>query len=245
MRCHRPVAASSCWADAWTLCSPEDNCQVCPTKFKPLPKDHITTKTSGIHGRGLYVKTPKGIKKDTVIVLVKGKWFKKGDNKATAFTIQVGSVYVEPTGPVRFVNHCCCPNSRFQKWSDANGEQEHVAIVSNTHLNPGEEVTVSYNNRNNFVDACKCGVVACRKQMTWYKTIVEAMKAAAPAEKSILVLFCIEARSMDKDFYSFPVWLVNDNAYFVEKAPNRIDLIACKREGLWTSFPLTRSKSKR
>jgi hypothetical protein len=242
--CHQPATASLCLAHAWTKCSPEDNCQVCRTKFTPVHVDHIQTKTSGIHGLGLFLQSPNAIEEDTVVMLVKGKTFRKDPNKATSFTIQVGNAYVEPSAPARFVNHCCQPNARFQKWSAAYGEQEHVAIVSNTRLSPGEEITVSYNNPNNFVDVCKCGVVACRKEMTRYKCMLEAMKAAAPVERSLLTLIFIQHIRMDEDCSTLPVWLLNDDAYYVERSTNRMDLIARKRECLWMMYPLTRDRSK-
>ena len=114
--CHRLVAASTCCALAWIACSPEDNCPVCPTIFKtifkPLPDNHITKKPSRIHGWGLFLKAkrPRGIEKETVIALMQGKNIGENPSKTTEFTIKVGRHYIEPTGPVRFVNHSCRPN---------------------------------------------------------------------------------------------------------------------------------------
>ena len=232
-----------CLAHAWTKCSPEDNCQVCRTKFNPVRVDHISTKTLGIHGRGLFLQTPNTIEEDTVIMFVKGKTLRKDPNSAMTFTIQIGNAHVDPSAPARFVNHSCQPNSRFQKWSYAFGEQEHVTIVSNTRLSPGEEITVSYNNPNNFVDVCKCGVVACRKEMTRYKCMLEAMKAAAPVERSLLTLIFIQHIRMDEDCSTLPVWLLNDNVYYLDRSAHQMDCIACKCECLWMMDPLKRDRS--
>ena len=154
-------ATQSCLAHLWVSCQPKENCKSCKKKFKPLPQEKITKKDSKINGKGLFLKTSKPIKEDTVIAHIRGSRSGKDGMQATAYTIQVGSDYIEPRGKVKFVNHSCAPNSRFQKWSYDDG-RENIAIVSNTCLKGDEEVTVSYNDSKRFkYDPCNCD--ACRK----------------------------------------------------------------------------------
>ena len=156
-----PALNRVCLADSWTSCPPEDNCQLCKTKFKPLEKNQISTNVSKIHGKGLFLRTAKAIEANTVIALVTGKWKKKDPKNANRYTIQVRNAYLEPHKPVRFVNHCCEPNSRFEKWGYGDDKKEKLALVSETCLEPNQEITVNYNDFRRFIGTCNCA--ACRQ----------------------------------------------------------------------------------
>jgi hypothetical protein len=148
-------------SEDWISCPPDANCQACLSKFKPLDDNQILTKDSKIDGTGLFLQTRKAIKANTVIALVKGPRRKKDPEKATPYTIEVGKHYVELVRPVKFLNHSCRPNCRFQKWCSGEGEKEEVAIVSNKCINPKEELTVQYcNGPFRFIASCNCDVCA-------------------------------------------------------------------------------------
>lgn len=152
-----------CLAEEWTKCPPDYNCKPCETKFKPLPKNQIMTKKSNIHGTGVFLKTSKAIKADTVIALVTGNLKKRSHHNKTTHTIEVNNTYLEPQAPVKFVNHCCLPNSRFQKFGYDNGKKEKLALVSDIVIEPNQEITVNYNDCSRFIGTSKCECGKCQQ----------------------------------------------------------------------------------
>ncbi len=72
----------------------------------------------------------------------------------TRHSLSTNGQYIEPTGPLRYLNHSCSPNARFQeRW-----------VVTLKDIPKGEEVTVDYVKTekgvsNHFV--CKCGSKKC------------------------------------------------------------------------------------
>ena len=147
-----------CQAEHWAACLLEDNCSVCKKKFKPLPDNQLTTRTSNIHGTGIFLKAHRPIQKNKVMTLMKRR--KSRRRKHSTKTILIDKHYIEPTGPAKFVNHCCKPNSKFLKMTDPD-EKERVAIMAERKLNKNEEVTVNYNDNCFDKEPCKCN--ECQK----------------------------------------------------------------------------------
>jgi SET domain-containing protein len=149
-------------AEDWISCLPEENCQACVSKFKPLDDSQIVIKASKIHGQGLFLQTLEAVKANTLIALVKGRRSQKDPKNATRYSIEVGGRYLQPEPPVKFINHSCQPNCRFQKWCSGEGEKEEVAIVSDKCINPKEELTVQYcsGKRRLDLDKCNCDICA-------------------------------------------------------------------------------------
>lgn len=153
------VSTSPCLAEDWIPCPSEANCKACLKKFKPLDGKQIVIQKSKIHKKGLFLHTHKAIKADTVIALVKGRRCLKDPKTRTPYTILVDKSYVEMIRPVKYINHSCQPNSRFQKWCSGDKEKAGVAVVSNRCIESNEEVTIKYGGERSShpITDCKCG----------------------------------------------------------------------------------------
>jgi hypothetical protein len=91
---------------------------------------------------------------------------------------------------------------------------------------------------------CKCGIAACRNEMTWYKSLGrEALMAdIGPREKSFLVmcfLRLLKAKVMEERMEVYvqkPVWRVDTPlAFFLELAENTF----VKLTPEWAGYPLS------
>jgi SET domain-containing protein len=152
-------------ADNWISCPPEEKCQACVSKFKPLKDSQVVIKASKIHGKGLFLR--KAVKADTVIALVKGRRSQKDPKNATPYTMEIGNRYVQLDPPVMFINQSCRPNCRFEKWCSGDEDKEEVAIVSDTCIKPNKELTIQYCSGKPFpyIDKCTCDICAGKKRL--------------------------------------------------------------------------------
>lgn len=63
----------------------------------------------------------------------------------------------------RFLNHCCEPNCKIEKWK-VNGLPR-IAVFANRNIQSGEELTFDYNFcpfSRHSIQECKCGSEKCR-----------------------------------------------------------------------------------
>ena len=144
LRPRHPVASRSRCAteeDAWNACSPEVQCHHCTRTFKSLHKTQLAVQPSHIHGDGIFLKARRGIEKETIITLVKGRRFSNYDQH-TNYSYALTKGFIEPKGLARYVNHAPSPNSRIQKWY--HGDTENLAIVSIQRIEYNQEITVDY-----------------------------------------------------------------------------------------------------
>jgi hypothetical protein len=195
-----------------------------------------------IHKEGLFLDAPNPIVKDTLIAIFSGARHAKHPNHATEYTIQLGVAYIEPTSAARYVNHCCRPNAKFQKWCDKEGNNKQVGIVATTCIMPGEEITVTYNNPNQFGGACRCGGFACRKDMTPYNNFVEAVANAPPVQKSVLTLAMLSRLRQNLNCTEIPIWCVKDSQYYMGTPPNELFCLAYLRRKQMTGCSYNTSK---
>ena len=140
---HAVVSQSDCHSltTTWIACEAQSKCKICKAKFKSLHHKQIRVLPSKIHGYGIFLKAPRGIQKETIIIHVEGDTFSDYDEH-TNFSYGLTKGFIEPTGRARYVNHSPSPNSRIQKWME--GDQERLAIVAERPIDYCKEITVDY-----------------------------------------------------------------------------------------------------
>jgi hypothetical protein len=134
----------SCAWRIWVQCA--QRCKTCTLRFKHWDED-VEERGSAIHGRGLYAT--KVIPAHTFVVGYTG-------NVSTSthysleerrYIAEVGPKHfidaTQATGPHKYVNHSCRPNSRLLRWMNPQKVKE-LSIHSLRQLEPNEEITVDY-----------------------------------------------------------------------------------------------------
>lgn len=73
------------------------------------------------------------------------------------YSVQIGvDRYVDPTSPVRFMNHSCAPNAGFM---------DEIRLVTLTSIAAGEEICFDYSTtmlERSWELECECGAPKCR-----------------------------------------------------------------------------------
>ena len=74
------------------------------------------------------------------------------------------SKLLEPSAPLRFVNHSCEPNCEIFYWEAEPGEAQEDRLWMTTirKIEPGEELLIDYSWPADAAIPCRCGTSACR-----------------------------------------------------------------------------------
>jgi hypothetical protein len=157
---------------------------------KPLPEpegwEYITTRRSGVHGRGVFAK--RSIPKGSYIMEYKGEKVNKAEGtRRTNAQWAKGRIYVFQLNKradidgapawnlARLANYSCDPNAESQ-----NEKGKHVWIVATRNIRKGDEITYDYNlDFDTPPPECRCGSRKCigyivgahdkRKLRAWLK----------------------------------------------------------------------------
>jgi SET domain-containing protein len=147
--------------------------------------DHLILGLSRISGRGVFANT--SFKNGEQITRVRGKLitYKKvptyeqpiylGTNKQVSDNIrkvehhfiQIGrNLYINPSGPLFFINHSCNPNSAFK----ITGKK--AVLVATKKIKKGEEITYDYSttmDEDYWEMDCYCTSKNCRLRIRDFK----------------------------------------------------------------------------
>ena len=138
-----------------------------------MPSKYIETRTSPIHGRGVFAVRP--IRKGTRLIEYQGarkQWADfedDGDNYAFLFDVGKGRV-IDPFdngNDARFINHSCRPNC------EAVLSRGRIFIEAIQDISPEEEITYDYSLTLDREPTppetkrhpCRCGSRGCRKTL--------------------------------------------------------------------------------
>ena len=152
-----PTTTSECLgADLATMC--RTPCTFCNSQFFHH-RSLVQKKKSNIEGYGIFAKDD--IPPNTFLLKYGGKEVTKV-GRPKKCVIQLRGRFFDPEGGPgihQFVNHCCDGDTyqrsaRLHMWCNRNGE-EVISIVSNRHIEKGEEICVNY-GKNYSIPECRC-----------------------------------------------------------------------------------------
>lgn len=74
------------------------------------------------------------------------------------------SKLLEPSAPLRFVNHSCDPNCEIFYWEAEPGEtqEDRLWLTTLRKIEPGEELLIDYSWPADAAIPCRCGTSTCR-----------------------------------------------------------------------------------
>lgn len=106
---------------------------------------------SSVHGKGVFAKI--GFAQGQRIGYFEG--YEVSSDTLHSFFVKATGQRIEPTGPLRYLNHSC----------DANAHFEGLWLCASHDIKEGEEITIDYSETeqpisNSFV--CMCGASNCR-----------------------------------------------------------------------------------
>lgn len=114
-----------------------------------LTESQVTVRASRIEGQGLFATRP--ISKGQRLGFFEGYEI----DHPTKDSLTLNGTLIQPTGPLRFLNHSCSPSAYFvDRW-----------LVALCDIKAGEEGTIDYLATESDVSngfRCKCGSEDCR-----------------------------------------------------------------------------------
>jgi uncharacterized protein len=109
----------------------------------------ITVQDDVRKGRGVFAQTT--IPQGALIGYLEGY----PSPKRTQYSLQMGAIHVEPTNAMRYLNHACNPNARFDGYR----------LIALREIQAGEEIHIDYLHTETDIAApfeCRCGSPDCQ-----------------------------------------------------------------------------------
>ena len=132
--------------------------------MKDTIKSHLVeVRNSGIHGYGIFAI--EDIAPGELLLIIEGEVISK--DEALRRELEEGNVYIFYNGnsfidtlkteKIKFINHCCEPNSEVQDRSSSS-----LKLVSLRPILKGEEITIDYGFEEIY-EQCNCVVCTEKK----------------------------------------------------------------------------------
>jgi hypothetical protein len=113
-------------------------------------------------GRGVFAR--RKLKAGMVLGEIHGEIFPvEPEDPSYCMELPSGRV-LEPTAPLRFLNHSCDPNCELFYWFDEDGslQEDRLWLQTIRSINAGDELLIDYCWPADAAIPCRCGVSGCR-----------------------------------------------------------------------------------
>ncbi len=113
-------------------------------------------------GRGVFAR--RKLKAGMVLGEIHGEIFPvEPEDPSYCMELPSGRV-LEPTAPLRFLNHSCDPNCELFYWFDEDGslQEDRLWLQTIRSINAGDELLIDYCWPADAAIPCRCGVPGCR-----------------------------------------------------------------------------------
>ena len=113
-------------------------------------------------GRGVFAR--RKLKSGMVLGEIQGEIFPvEPEDPSYCMELPSGRV-LEPTAPLRFLNHSCDPNCELFYWFDEDGslQEDRLWLQTIRSINAGDELLIDYCWPADAAIPCRCGVPDCR-----------------------------------------------------------------------------------
>jgi len=113
-------------------------------------------------GRGVFAR--RKLKAGMVLGEIQGEIFPvEPEDPSYCMELPSGRV-LEPTAPLRFLNHSCDPNCELFYWFDEDGslQEDRLWLQTIRSINAGDELLIDYCWPADAAIPCRCGVPDCR-----------------------------------------------------------------------------------
>ncbi len=154
---------------------PQDSNLLSERPAKPKSGSGKTARTTGAErlrqlvrvdetpvGRGVFAR--RKLKAGMVLGEIQGEIFPvEPEDPSYCMELPSGRV-LEPTAPLRFLNHSCDPNCELFYWFDEDGslQEDRLWLQTIRSINAGDELLIDYCWPADAAIPCRCGVPGCR-----------------------------------------------------------------------------------